>query len=287
MRIIHIPSPLREYYTSFSEADPDVTFMHMKEDHMRNSQLKPGYNIQFGVEGEYIVGVDVSSERNDQNALIPLLEQMEEQLGTRYQYVTADAGYESEENYSYLEEKKVGCYIKPANYEHSKTKKFKSNMSLRENMNYDAERDEYTCQNSMKLQAKYVSRRESKTGFVSQITHYECESCEGYPYKSRCTKAEGNRKMTVSMRFIEQRAESLNRITSETGIQLRMNRSIQSEGAFGVVKEDYNFRRFLTRGKRNVRTEILLAAIGYDIRKLHAKIQQNRTKTQLIQKVSA
>ena len=160
-------------------------------------------------------------------------------------------------------------------------------MSLRENMNYDAERDEYTCQNSMKLQAKYVSRRESKTGFVSQITHYECESCEGCPYKSRCTKAEGNRKMTVSMRFIEQRAESLNRITSETGIQLRMNRSIQSEGAFGVVKEDYNFRRFLTRGKRNVRTEILLAAIGYDIRKLHAKIQQSRTKTQLIQNVSA
>ena len=93
--------------------------------------------------------------------------------------------------------------------------------------------------------------------------------------------------MTVSKRFIEQRAESLRRITSETGIQLRMNRSIQSEGAFGVVKEDYNFRRFLTRGKRNVRMEILLAAMGYDIRKLHAKIQQNRTETQLFQKVSA
>ena len=93
--------------------------------------------------------------------------------------------------------------------------------------------------------------------------------------------------MTVSKRFIEQRAESMKRITSETGIQLRMNRSIQSEGAFGVVKEDYNFRRFLTRGKRNVRMEILLAAMGYDIRKLHAKIQQNRTETQLFQKVSA
>lgn len=272
---------------SFSKTDPDATFMHMKEDHMRNSQLKPGYNIQFGVEGEYIVGVDVSSERNDQNTLIPLLEQMEKQLGVKYQDVTADAGYESEENYSYLEEKDIGCYIKPSNYERSKTKKFKSNMALRENMAYDADADEYTCQNGMKLQAKYVSRRESKTGFVSQITHYECESCEGCPYKHRCTKAEGNRKITVSKRFIEQRAESLKRITSETGIQLRMNRSIQSEGAFGVVKEDYNFRRFLTRGKRNIRAEILLVAMGYDIRKLHAKIQQNRTKTQLFKKVSA
>ena len=272
---------------SFSKTDPDATFMHMKEDHMRNSQLKPGYNIQFGVEGEYIVGVDVSSERNDQNTLIPLLEQMEKQLGVKYQDVTADAGYESEENYSYLEEKDIGCYIKPSNYERSKTKKFKSNMALRENMAYDADADEYICQNGMKLQAKYVSRRESKTGFVSQITHYECESCEGCPYKHRCTKAEGNRKIAVSKRFIEQRAESLKRITSETGIQLRMNRSIQSEGAFGVVKEDYNFRRFLTRGKRNIRAEILLVAMGYDIRKLHAKIQQNRTRTQLFKKVSA
>jgi len=51
---------------SFSKTDPDATFMHMKDDHMRNAQLKPGYNVQLGVEGEYIVGVDVSSERSDQ-----------------------------------------------------------------------------------------------------------------------------------------------------------------------------------------------------------------------------
>ena len=57
----------------FSKTDKDATFMHMKEDHMKNGQLKPGYNIQIGVEGEYIVGVDVSSERSDQLTLIPFL----------------------------------------------------------------------------------------------------------------------------------------------------------------------------------------------------------------------
>ena len=67
---------------SFSKTDPDATFMHMKDDHMRNAQLKPGYNIQFGVEGEYITGVLVSSERSDQPALIPLLDNMETHLGT-------------------------------------------------------------------------------------------------------------------------------------------------------------------------------------------------------------
>lgn len=56
---------------SFSKTDKDVTFMHLKEDHMKNSQLKPAYNVQVGVEGEYIVGIDNYSERSDQLTLIP------------------------------------------------------------------------------------------------------------------------------------------------------------------------------------------------------------------------
>ena len=46
-----------------------------------------------------------------------------------------------------------------------------------------------------------------------------------------------------------EKAEQL--IASDDGIILRMNRSIQVEGAFGVLKEDYAFRRFLTGGKHN------------------------------------
>ena len=66
-----------------------------------------------------------------------------------------------------------------------------------------------------------------------------------------------------------------------------MNRSIQSEGAFGVVKQDYGFRQFLLRGQEKVTTEIFLLAMAYNINKLHAKIQQNRTGTQLFKKASA
>ncbi len=272
---------------SFSKTDPDATFMHMKDDHMRNAQLKPGYNIQLGVEGEYITGVHISSERSDQLTLIPLLEKMESHLGKGYEDVTADAGYESEENYTYFEGKSTECYIKPQNYERSKTKKYKSNMALRENMAYDAERDEYTCQNGKKLRAVYVGKRKSKSGFESEVTYYECESCEGCPHKKKCTKSKGNRKLQVSKKFIEQRKQSLARITSEKGVLLRLNRSIQSEGAFGVVKQDYGFRQFLLRGNKKVLTEILLVAMGYNINKLHSKIQQNRTGKQLFEKLSA
>lgn len=272
---------------SFSKTDPDATFMHMKEDHMRNAQLKPGYNIQLGIEGEYMTGVYISSERSDQLALIPLMENMESHLGQCYSDVTADAGYESEENYTYFEDKAIECYIKPQNYERSKTKKYKSNMALRENMPYDAVLDEYTCQNGKKLRAAYVGKRKSKSGFESEVTYYECESCEGCPSKKKCTRSKGNRKLQVSKRFIKQRKQSLEKITSEKGIMLRMNRSIQSEGAFGVIKQDYGFRQFLLRGNKKVLTEIILIAMGYNINKLHNKIQHNRTGRQLFEKLTA
>lgn len=63
---------------SFSKTDTDATFMHMNEDHMRNGQLKPGYNVQIGVDSEYIVNVGLFSERSDQLTLIPFLEATEE-----------------------------------------------------------------------------------------------------------------------------------------------------------------------------------------------------------------
>lgn len=261
--------------------------MHMKDDHMRNAQLKPGYNVQLAVEGEYIVGVDISSERSDQLTMIPLLERMESKLGTAYGDVTLDAGYESEENYTWFEKQGRVCYIKPQNYERSKTKKFKSNMHLRENMPYDPVQDAYTCPGGQKLRAVYEGKRKSKSGFESEVTYYECESCEGCSLKKGCTRAKGNRKMSLSKTFLRQREESLQRITSATGILLRMNRSIQSEGAFGIIKQDMGFRRFLTRGKTKVFTETLLLAIGFNINKWHNKIMAGRSGSQLFEKLIA
>ena len=272
---------------SFSKTDPDSTFMHMKEDHMRNSQLKPGYNIQLGVEGEYITGIHISSERSDQLTLIPLLDTMESNLGQAYSDVTADAGYESEENYTYFENKSTECYIKPQNYERSKTKKYKSNMALRENMAYDVELDEYTCQAGKKLRKVYEGIRKSKSGFESEVTYYECDSCEGCPHKKKCTRSKKNRTLQVSKKFVMQREQSLQKITSKMGNNLRINRSIQVEGAFGVIKHNYGFRQFLTRGKEKVYVEMLLVAMGYNLNKLHNKNKQNRLRTQLFEKTSA
>ena len=93
--------------------------------------------------------------------------------------------------------------------------------------------------------------------------------------------------MTVSKAFDAYRADSLARITGETGILLRVNRSIQSEGAFGNLKENWQFRRYIRRGIRNVMTETLLYAFAYDLKKLHAKTLSGRLQTCLLYPSSA
>lgn len=261
---------------SFSKTDRDATFMRMKEDHMKNGQLKPGYNLQLGVEGEYIVGVDLSSERSDELTLLHLLERMDKGLGRRHEAVTADAGYESQENYNGLEQRGQAAYIKPQNYEQSKKSRYRNNAYLREHMPYDSEKDTYTCPAGNLFTPQGETKRRSKSGFEATVMVYECSGCENCAQKKLCTRAKGNRRMEVSKDFVAFRQAALERITSDQGKILRLNRSIQSEGAFGVLKQDYGFRRYLRRGEGNVFTETLLYAMAYDINKLHAKTMSNR-----------
>ncbi len=268
---------------NYCKTDPDATFMHMKDDHMRNAQLKPGYNVQIGVDSEYIVAAGIFQDRNDVWTLIPFLKEMEKNLHFRYPSVTADSGYESEEAYSYLREQEQTPYIKPQTYEKWKKRSFKQDISKRENMGYDETNDIYTCHGGKQLKPLFIKKQKSKSGYESEVTVYECEDCQGCAYKEKCSKAKGNKRLYISKSFLEKRQESYKNILSEKGILYRMNRSIQVEGAFGVLKNDYEFQRFLLRGKTKVKLEILLLCFGYNINKLHTKIQKERTGTHLFE----
>ena len=91
--------------------------MRMKEDAMKNGQLKPAYNLQYGVEASFIVWAGIYPNPTDTRTLIPFLEDFHAHIGKRSRKLVADAGYESEENYLYLREKGQTSYIKPNNYE--------------------------------------------------------------------------------------------------------------------------------------------------------------------------
>ena len=270
---------------SYSKTDPDATFMRMKEDHMLNGQLKPAYNLQHGVDSEYITWLTINPNPTDTKTLIPFLKDMEQNLGFKYTEIVADAGYESEENYLFIEANGQTAFIKPNNYEISKKRRFKTDIGKMENMDYDKENDFYICKNNRKLTAQYEKKGKTATGYRRTTTVYKCSDCSGCPYKTDCIKGNNcktsmeqrNKTLYVSKTMKQKRAEDLERITSPYGIQLRVNRSIQAEGSFASVKEDMEFRRYMYRGKENVTAQSVILAIAHNINKLHNKIQSKKT----------
>ena len=266
---------------SYSKTDYDATFMRMKEDHMRNGQLKPAYNVQIAVNSEYITGIEAFSNRTDVGTFIPFLHKLEMAHQQRYEEVTADAGYESLDNYLYLEGNGQISFIKPSNYEAQKTKKYRSQIGRIENMGYDKKEDCFICAEGRRLYCRKAST-EMKNGTPITRAWYRCESCQNCPQRGKCCKKQDpNAPKEVIMKetFWEKRQQSLENITSERGIQLRMNRSIQVEGAFGLIKNDFGFRRFLTTGKKNVRIELLFLALGFNLKKRWMKQQKRRLET--------
>ncbi len=262
---------------SFSKTDTDATFMRMKEDYMRNGQLKPGYNIQIGVESEYIVGIGAFSNRTDVQTLIPFLNRIKNHTNRVFERIIADAGYESSENYLYLEENKQECFIKPQNYEISKTRSYKANCFTAESMPYNAKRDEYTCPYGRKLKLQRERIKTTENGYEIKTKYYCNDKCGRCPYRAKCNRSKNEYKtIQVNDVISKYRPIALNNITSEEGALLRVNRSIQVEGVFGVLKEDYGFRRFITRGKRNIETQFFLLAFAMNIEKLCNRAKKGR-----------
>ena len=280
---------------SYSKTDNDATFMRMKEDAMGNGQLKPAFNLQHGVDSEYITWLTIGPQPTDTTTLIPFLKDAEQHLKFKYKNITADAGYESEENYLFLEANNQIAFIKPANYEISKTRKYKNDIGKIENMEYDKISDFYTCKNNRKLTVSHIRHNKTKTGYVSEKTIYTCENCNDCSYKSDCIKGnncktplgERTKVLQVAKTFIKHRKEDLERIISDEGVLYLMNRSIQAEGSFGDLKQDMQFRRYLSKGTANVLAESTLLAIARNINKLHNKIQNGKTGTHLFPLKSA
>ena len=177
---------------SYCKTDHDATFMHMKEDHMRNGQLKPGYNVNVATSEEFIIGNYISADRNDVHTLVPFMEYLKQYPIKR---VCVDAGYESEENYCYFEENKsTKLYVKPSNHEQKKTKKYRTDISRRENMSYDAEKDAYTCAKRKLITYDFTKKSKSQSGFETETAVYSCKDCAGCPLKEKCIRACGSRK---------------------------------------------------------------------------------------------
>ena len=254
-----------DYRNSYSKTDHDATFMRMKEDHMKNGQLKPAYNIQLASASGFIIGENISHHPSDMYTLKPFLMTLLENYQGKLEKIVADAGYESEENYVYLAENKLTSYIKPSNYEKLKTRKYKKEQEFRESLKYDEKQDKYISQDGkefIRCNDRYSKR---KSGYITKTKIYRC-----FDWNKEGQKTKG---IYISETFQKYREESLKNIKSDQGIEERLNRSIQAEGAFSKIKSGLNYNRFHHRGKENIISEICLLSMGLNLNKLASKIE--------------
>ena len=180
---------------SYSKTDVDATFMRMKDDYMKNGQLKPGYNLQMGTEGQFVVGFSVHQRPGDPGCLVPHLKGVKEKIGRLPKNIIADSAYGSEENYAYLTQEQVGNYLKYNTFGKEQRARYKPNPFAADQMAYDAEKDELICPAGKRLTYRYSLHSKTDNGYQAERRYYEAQDCTDCPLKEQCTQAKGNRRV--------------------------------------------------------------------------------------------
>jgi len=256
---------------SYSKTDTDATFMRMKEDHLKNSQLKPAYNLQISTNDQIITNYSLHQKPSDTTTLKPHLALFEKHYGFLPQEVIADAGYGSEENYEYLDNNDVDGYVKYNWFdkEQRKTKKKSKGDFNVDNLYYNKELDCYYCPMGQPMTFKEKKKITTDNDYTRTIYLYQAQNCKGCPIRGVCNKkGEYNRTIQVSHKLNKFKAKARELLLSEKGIKHRSKRPVDVEPIFGFFKHNRGFRRFFLRGLEKVDIEIGLLSVASNLLKL-------------------
>jgi transposase len=256
---------------SYSQTDTDATMLRMK-----NERLLPGYNVQHTTSNQYIVNYTIAQNGSDSPTLPIHLDKMEVRFEglDRPEEISlgADAGYGSEENYADLEHRGIEAYVKYPLWYQEESGQLAKKRFRRENWTYDAQSDTYTCPNQQILVFKEETTRTSENGYERTIRLYECQSCDNCPFASECKKSETkNRTVMHSPKGEAYKAKAKELLATDWGLEVRSNRSIEVESAFGDIKYNMKYERFILRGQDKVYVEYGLLSIAHNLRKVYCK----------------
>ena len=257
-----------EERNSYSKTDTDATFMRMKEDHMKNGQLKAAYNVQISTNNQIIASYSIHQKTTDTNTLTAHLDQHEKEFGQKPQVVTADAGYGSEENYQYLEDNNITGYVKHNQFDRQQNETIRDKKPFAtDKLYYNKEKDCYYCPMGQPMSNIGTTTKKTSTGFKQHITIYQARNCEGCPLRGVCHKAKGNRTIEINhnLKRLKHQADEL--LLSEQGQRHRKQRPCDVEPVFGNIKNNHHFKRFMLRGIEKVSIETGLLALAHNLRK--------------------
>lgn len=221
---------------NYSRTDPDASFMRMKEDHMNNGQLKPGYNFQISTQDQFILHYSLHQNQADTLTLCPHLEGFRSSYDSMPDVLVADAGYGSEENHAYLETRQVEGFVKFNYFHQEQQDRFCIDPSKQENLYYNAIEDCFYCpmgQNMSNIGA-YTDR--SDNGYLQTYTRYRAKNCNGCPMRGECHKQKSSRIINVNHSLRKYKQQARLRLLSQQGIAYRKKRPRDVEPVFGIIK---------------------------------------------------
>lgn len=243
---------------SFSKTDTDATFMRMKEDHMRNGQLKAGYNLQIATENQFVLHYDIFPNPTDTLTLLPFLETYPHDLKT----VVADAGYGSEENLFKLDEAGVSHYIKYNQFDREQKRSYQKQAV---EWHYDDEADCYRHPDGFLYPFSHTQYRKTASGFKQEIKVYLAEKPDSAPQKG----------LYINERYQMLKQKESQALLSDQGRTIFAKRKIDVEPVFGQIKVCLGYTRCHLRGKRKVKIDMGLVLMANNLKKYNKRAMRN------------
>ncbi|AVK63274.1 IS5/IS1182 family transposase [Lactobacillus sp. CBA3606] len=256
---------------SFSKTDPAATFMRMKEDPMKNGQLKPGYNLQVASQNQFTLFFDLFHNPTDTRTLQPFLSTIFDTNQYTARYIVADAGYGSEMNYQYItDELKTNFLIPYGMYEKEQKRSYHKDKRKVANWNYDEKNDCFTDLDGIQFVFSNYSTRHDKYGAERNFKVYRAVKYFEDPIRQKlATTPKGNkRQISINSNWEYFKNKAKEQLSSQVGQQIYAQRKIDVEPIFANLKAHLSFNRFSVRGLMGTWNEVGIALMANNMAKL-------------------
>ena len=263
---------------SFSKTDHDATFMCMKEDPMKNRELKPGYNLQIATHNQFVLDYALYPNPTDTRTLVPFLNQFH---GINFfDHIVADAGYGSEYNYTMiLDQFEKQPVIPYTTYQKEQKLRFKSDPTNIQNWYYNSEDDYFIDHLGIHFSFYRYSKRIDKYGFKRDYKLYQADKYQPTAQLDKLAKTPSGRQRQVQVNatwnyYKEKVKETL---SSGAGRAIYRRRKFDVEPVFGRMKRDFGVRRTHLRGQKAVENDLGLVLMAMNLTKLAKVLTSTRS----------
>ena len=249
---------------SYYKTDHDATAMCLKTDYYSGlgSNMHAAYQVQAIVSSGYISAYSVSQNRSDTYCFIPAMENFKRFYKRFPKKVCADAGYGCLKNYKFCDENNIEAYVKYMSWEGESTGRRPAVYELNDD-------DTITCLGGrVGKETEIQGRHPKNAGSIFYLVE-GCTGCAFMPYCRQFMKepVADYKVFEVCREFIRYKQKARDILLSVQGIEMRVNRSCQVEGFFGIMKQDFGYDRFRRTLLKSVSMELMLTALGMNIRK--------------------